>query len=73
MFRALLCPLSGARDYNVITTLVVSFCKDGGGSVNVKLWLLVVHVWCEVLCRLVVSGNVFLIMPANSRWDLTRR
>jgi len=26
------------------TTLIVSFCKDGGGSVNVKLWFLVVYV-----------------------------
>ena len=42
------------------TTLVVSFCKDGGGSVNVKLWFLVVYVGCEVLCRLVVAGNLFL-------------
>ena len=32
----------------LITTLVVSFCKDGGGSVNVKLWFLVVCVQCEV-------------------------
>jgi len=77
MFRALLCPSSGARDYNnnnniyllqlgchpvLITTLVVSFYKDGGGSVNVKLWFLVVCVRCEVLCRFVVAGNVFLLM-----------
>jgi len=27
----------------LIITLVVSFCKDGGGSVNVKLWFLVVE------------------------------
>ena len=46
----------------LITTLVVSFCKDGGGSVNVKLWFLVVYVRCEVLCRLVVAGNVFLLI-----------
>ena len=46
----------------LITTLVVSFCKDGGGSVNIKLWFLVVCVRCEVLCRLVVAGNVFLLM-----------
>jgi len=45
----------------LITTLVVSFCKDGGGSVNVKLCFLVVYVRCEVLCRLVVAGNVFLL------------
>jgi len=46
----------------LITTLVVSFCKDGGGSVNVKLWLLVVCVQCEVVCCLVVAGNVFLLI-----------
>ena len=46
----------------LITTLVVSFCKDGGGSVNVKLWFLVVYVQCEVLCHLVVAGNVFLLI-----------
>ena len=42
----------------LITTLVVSFCKDGGGGVNVNLWFLVVCVRCEVVCRLVVAGNV---------------
>ena len=46
----------------LIITLVVSFCKDGRGSVNVKLWFLVVHVRCDVLCRLVVAGNVFLLI-----------
>ena len=46
----------------LITTLVVSFCKDGGGSVNVKLWFLVVYVQREVLCCLVVAGNVFLLI-----------
>jgi len=46
----------------LITTLVVSFCKDGGGSVNVKLWFLVVYFQCEVLCRLVVAGKVFLLI-----------
>jgi len=36
----------------LITTLVVSFCKDGRGSVSVKLWFLVVYVRCEVFfCR----------------------
>ena len=45
----------------LITTLVVSFCKDGGVSFNVKLWFLVVCVRCEVLCRFVVAGNVFLL------------
>jgi len=46
----------------LITTLVVSFCKDGRGRVNVKLFFLVVYVLCEVLCRLVVAGNVFLLI-----------
>ena len=46
----------------LITTLVVSFCKDGGGSVSVNLRFLVVCVRCEVLCRLVVAGNVFLLI-----------
>ena len=44
------------------TTLVVSFCKDGVVNVNVKLWFIVVYVQCEVLCSLVVAGNVFLLM-----------
>jgi hypothetical protein len=35
----------------LITTLVVSFCKDGKDSVNAGLWFLVVCVRCEVLCR----------------------
>jgi len=46
----------------LITTLVVSFCKYGGVSVNVKLWFLVVCVQCEVFCRLVVAGSVFLLI-----------
>jgi len=28
----------------------------------VKLWFLVVCVRCEVVCRLVVAGNVFLLI-----------
>jgi hypothetical protein len=44
----------------LITTLVVSFYKGGGGSFNVKLWFLVVCVRCEVLFRFVATGNVFL-------------
>jgi len=44
-----------------ITTLVVSFCKNGSGSVNVKLWFLVVYVRCEFLCYLVVAGNVLFV------------
>jgi len=31
------------------------------GSVNVKLWFLVLYVRCEVLCRSVVLDNVFLL------------
>ena len=46
----------------LITTLVVWFYKDGKSSVNVKLWFLVVYVRCEVLCRLVLAGNVFLLI-----------
>ena len=46
----------------LIITLVVSFCKDVRGNVNVKLWFLVVYVRCEVLCRSVVAGNVFLLI-----------
>jgi len=46
----------------LITTLVVSFCKDGGGSVSIKLCFLMVCVRCEVVCRLFVAGNVFLLI-----------
>jgi len=46
----------------LISTLVVSFYKDGRGSVNVKLWFLVVYFRCEFLCHLVVAGNVFLLI-----------
>ena len=44
----------------LITTWAVRFCKDGRGSVNVKLWFLVVYVRCGVLCRLVVLDKVVL-------------
>ena len=43
----------------LITTLIVSFCKDGRGSVNVKLCFLVVYVRCEVLCRSFVLDKVY--------------
>jgi len=46
----------------LITTLVIPFCKDGGVSISVNLWFLVVCVMCEVLCRLVVAGNVFVLI-----------
>ena len=51
----------------LIITLVVAFCKDGRGSVNVKVWFLVVSVRCEVLCRLVVAGLVFVNVNRNLR------
>jgi len=41
----------------LITTLVVSFCKDGGVRVSVNLWFLVVCVRYEVVCRFVQSTN----------------
>jgi len=41
----------------LITTLAVSFCKDGGVSVNVNSWFSVVCVRCDVLCRFVTSYN----------------
>ena len=46
----------------LIATLVVSFCTYGRVSVNVNLWFLVLYVQCEVVCRLVVAGNVFLLI-----------
>jgi len=59
MFRALLCPSSGAHDYNVDYYVAFSFCKGGRVSVNVKLPFLVVCVWCEVLRHFVVASKVF--------------
>ena len=44
-----------------ITTSVVLFCKDGGFSVSVHLWCLVLCVWCDVLCRFVVGGRCIFI------------
>jgi len=46
----------------LIIILVVWFCKDGGVSVSVNLSFLVLYVRCEVLCRLVAAGNVFLLI-----------
>jgi len=46
----------------LITTLVVSLCKDGGIRVSVNLWFLVVCVRCDVLCHFVVAGNMFLLI-----------
>jgi len=42
----------------LITTLVISFCKEGGGSFYVKLWFSVVYVQCELLRRLVAAGTI---------------
>ena len=53
----------------LVTTLVVSFCEDGGRSVKVKLWFLVVCVRCEVLCRFVGAGNVFMLILIVVRGD----
>jgi len=50
----------------LITTLVVSFCKDGGVSVSVNLWFLVVCVRCDVLCGLVAAGKVFHIFTERN-------
>ena len=47
----------------LITTLIVSLCKDGSGSVNVKLLFFVVYVRCEVLCRLVLAG--YQLQPSD--------
>jgi len=52
----------------LITTLVVSFCKVGGGSVNVKLWFLLVCVRCKVVCRLVVT--ITTINPLTLELDI---
>ena len=49
----------------LITTLVVSFCRDRRVSVNVKLWFFVVYVRCEGLCRSVLLDKVFLCVPIN--------
>jgi len=46
----------------LITKLVVSFCKGSGSSFNTKLRFLELCVLCDVLCRLVVDGNVFLLI-----------
>jgi len=72
MFRALLCPSSGARDYNVdyhIGRFVLQRWR--GGSVSVKLHFSVVYVWCEYLCRLVVGRNVFLLILTFRRLTST--
>jgi hypothetical protein len=62
MFRALYAHHQELPTVMLITTLVVWFCKDGSDSIHVTLWFLVVYVRCEVLCRLVVAGNVFLFI-----------
>ena len=46
----------------LITTLVVSFCKNGGVSFSVNLWFLVLCVQCDVLCNFVIAGNVFVLI-----------
>ena len=44
----------------LITTLVVSFCKGGGVSVNICVSFSVVCVRCEVLCPFVVANDVHI-------------
>ena len=44
MFGTILCPSSGTRYYNIHYQIGLSFCKVGRGSVNVKLWFLMVYV-----------------------------
>jgi len=44
-----------------ITTSVVLFCKDGWFSISVTLRCVVVCVWCDVFCHLVVVGRCILI------------
>ena len=61
MFWALYAHHQELTTIMLITALVVSFCKDGRGSVNAKLWFLVVYVRCEVLRRLDVGNKI----PAN--------
>ena len=46
----------------LMTALVVSFCKDGGVSVSLNFWFLVVCVRCEFVCPLVVAGNMFRLI-----------
>ena len=46
----------------LVTTLVVSFCKDGRGRVNIKLCFLVLCVRCELVCGLAEAGNVFVLI-----------
>jgi len=53
----------------LITTLVVSFCKDGVVSFSVNLWFLVVDAQCQVLCHLVFYSSVITMVhrPINIR------
>ena len=43
------------------TTSVILFRKDGWFSVSVNLRCVVVCVWCDVFCRLVVVGRCILL------------
>jgi len=47
MFRALYAHRQELTTKMLITTLVVSFLKDGRGGVNAKLWFLVVYFHTE--------------------------
>jgi hypothetical protein len=44
-----------------ITTSVILFCKNGWIRISVNLRCIVVCVWCDAFCRLVVIGGCILI------------
>jgi len=48
----------------LITTLVISFLKDGRGSVNVKLWFLVVYVHTETYTTKNHNFTLTLSLPS---------
>ena len=62
MFRTLIYPSSGARD-SVDELPHLSFCsvKTDVLANSVPLRCVVVCVWCDVFCRLVVVGRCILI------------
>ena len=56
----------------LFTTLVVSFCNDGGVSVNVILWFLVVCVRCDILCHFVVASSMLPATAGNMLLAITK-
>jgi len=58
MFRTLIYPSSGAYDYSVeLPHWLYCSVKNGGFNISVRLWYVVMCVWCDVLCRIVVVGS----------------